>query len=109
MPVIADLLEEQNYTQSVATFWNSNVVTELTNGRINSWTVDDFNNKNLSRWLQLKDNVDNPPKGRCAVIFLNEEYDSLGYDLLAMEGVSLIYMDEEYLVIGMEQIEDWWS
>ena len=109
MPVIADLLEEQGYTQSVGTFWSSNVVTELTNGTVNSWTVEDFNSKKLYRWLQSKKNVENPPKGRCALIFLKEEYESLGYDLLSMEGVSSIYMDEKFIVIGMEHIEEWWT
>ena len=109
MPVIAELLEEQNYKQCVATFWNGNVVTELTNGDIDAWVVTDFNSKAVNTWLQKKEHINNLPTGRCAVIFSNAEYQNLGCDLLSEKDASLIYNDENYIVIGMEHIEEWWT
>lgn len=48
---VADWLEESSYTKGCATFWNANVLTELTNGELEVWDVD-AKTLTTHTWLQ---------------------------------------------------------
>lgn len=52
METICDWLVENGYTKGYATFWYANVLTELSNGQLELWTVDDMGRMNLHEWLQ---------------------------------------------------------
>lgn len=79
----AQALVEQGYTQGYATFWNANVLTELSNGQLEVWhwndgkqhieTLEDFND--IYPWLQAKSHLTNPPEGKVFVLLsANEDY-----------------------------------
>lgn len=79
----AQALVEQGYTQGYATFWNANVLTELSNGQLEVWhwnddtqhieDLEDINN--IYKWLQLKSHVKAPPEGKLFILLsANEDY-----------------------------------
>lgn len=109
MVTIAETLLNEGYTQCIATFWNANVVTELTDGQIEVWSMENMSDNSVHQWLQEKDHVQNLPTGKCAMIFDKEDYDSLGMDLANQVGYTGIYMDDKLVVIGTDDIEAWWD
>lgn len=83
---IAHFLQEEEVYSGYATFWNANILTDLSNGKIEVWswansygggktlmnTVDD-----ISPWLQLKSHMTEVPKGRVFVLLEEGEYQEL--------------------------------
>lgn len=59
----ASWLVENGYRQGYATFWNSNVLTELSDGKLEMWTVTspDVNPFVVQEWLQQKNHKDRYP------------------------------------------------
>ena len=70
-------LEDNNYKSGYATFWNSNIVTEMTNGDIEMWTVEDLQSLEIFRWLQKKSHVVDVPEGDVFILTKADEYDVL--------------------------------
>ena len=79
----AQVIAEQGYTQGYATFWNANVVTELSNGQLEMWhwndgkqeiaDLEDFND--IYPWLQEKSHLTEVPSGKVfALLSANEDY-----------------------------------
>lgn len=83
---IAEFLCENDAVQGYATFWNANVLTDLSNGEIEVWSwansydggktlmnsVDDINH-----WLQLKAHTTEKPKGKVFVLLSEGEYQNI--------------------------------
>ena len=67
--IVAELLLEENCTQGYATFWNANVITEISDGQIEVFTMTDWENPVIYRWLQRTDHVTRRPEGRVFAIF----------------------------------------
>lgn len=63
-------LVTEGYTQGVATFWNSNVLTELSGGAIEMWTIQNLNDgeARIFRWLQQTDHDTRRPEGKVFLI-----------------------------------------
>lgn len=64
---MAGWLEEQGYTRGYATFWQANVLTELTDGAIEVWQVEDIASLAMRPWLQKTSHAQ-PPEGRAFVL-----------------------------------------
>lgn len=69
---IAEALESEGYTQGFASFWNSNILTEYSHGRIETWT---FTDKpiNSMEWLQKTYHKEHLPEGKCFLLLENSE------------------------------------
>ena len=63
-------LVTEGYTQGVATFWNSNVMTELSGGALEMWTIQNLNGgeARIFRWLQQTDHDTRRPEGKVFLI-----------------------------------------
>lgn len=106
---IVNYLNANNYTNGYATYWNANLLTELSNGSIDSfvWTssieniadVDD-----LYRWLQVKSHKDNPPKDRVFIVLSVEEYNNSVLKRY-LNSTNLVYNTNSYYVFGFENYE----
>ena len=102
---VADLLVEKGYTKCVGTFWyGGNVITELSNGVVESWTIYNIEQQVIITWLQLKDHVENLPSGKAALIMSVEECDELSYNPFAYEDMEVLHVDDELIVLGFEDI-----
>lgn len=84
-------LEYMGYTQGCADFWNSDVITGLTNGDIKMWTVTEYETLSRYEWLQTVDHVNALPEGEFFIILDGAEYDN---DAIPTDKF------EDYLVYG---------
>ena len=71
---VAESLMEEECVQGYATFWNANVLTEITDGRIEVCSVIDWDDGEFYKWLQRKDHEDWTPEGRVFAIFTIRDY-----------------------------------
>lgn len=78
---LVDYLESNNYTQGYASFWNANVITELSNGEIDVWCGDiTFNMDStykLFDWLQDKRHFTEEPKSNKVFLLINTRVDDI--------------------------------
>ena len=100
LETVAGWLEEQGYTRGYATFWQANVLTELSDGAIEVWQVEDLASLKMRPWLQKTSHAA-PPEGRVFVLAGPGEIDrSLPWAAVA----EAVYSDEAgYVVFAMEQ------
>lgn len=107
---IASFLLENEYYNGYASYWNANLITELANGKIDTyvWTstisnvesVDD-----LYRWLQVKSHADNPPKGKVFILLSTDEYEvSLLKRYLSAN--NLVFATSTYYVFGFNSYKE---
>ncbi len=59
---VAEWLVDNGYTQGYALFWNSNVLREMSDGKIETWTIYAHDNDSLYRWLQEKEHFTRAPE-----------------------------------------------
>ena len=111
---VVDYLVEQGYTQGVALFWTANLITELSNGRIDMWTLNDpLQEYKISH--QRSFHLENDPEGRWFYIFdygrgpgyLQEWYDKeteVGMTYIENHPYPTklreIYSDDDFVVYG---------
>lgn len=74
-------LEGMGYNRGMATFWNSNVVTELTDGRVEMWAVEDLGDLHPFCWLQDISHAQLPEGGDVFLILTEDEYKTLSDDV----------------------------
>lgn len=111
LKAIVDMLVNKGYTDGVSMFWTSNIVTELSNGRIDMWTVNIEYPDQWDPWLQRVDHMGSEPKGRYFYIFdytfvdvFLEDKIELGEKYIREHGTPTplkeIYADESYIIYG---------
>ena len=76
--IIADFLVENEYYEGYATFWNANVLTELSNGRIDmhfweSIKQTEGNIDSTFKWLQATEHDKKYPEGKVFLLFSKSE------------------------------------
>ena len=92
---VADWLHEQGYTRGYATFWQANVITELTDGAIEMWQVEDLASLAMRPWLQKMSHA-SPPEGRTFVLARPGEIDQ---SLPWAGQAAVVYSDEAGWVV----------
>ena len=106
---ITENLLEQGYDKGFGTFWNGDVFTELSNGKIEMycWDADISNVKapdDIYKWLQKKSHVNELPSGKIFCILSADERNS---ELAKkINSGMVIYESEEYTVWGYESYND---
>lgn len=104
-----------DYHYGYGSFWRSNVLTELSDGRIDmqSWS-DSGSNEDLSgikdvnavfQWLQIKKHEIEKPEGKVFMVFTANEFNSCVWKAELPE-VKQIYSSDNYKVYGFENYED---
>ncbi len=86
---VADWLEESSCHQGCATFWNANVMTELTDGKLDVWDID-AETLTTHTWLQ-KTAHDTPPQGTFFLLIDRDESEYFRY--LEESGREPVYVD----------------
>ena len=96
----ANWLKEQGYTKGCATFWQANVLTELTDGAIEMWQVEDLASLKMRPWLQKADHA-SPPEGR---VFVLAGPGEINQSLPWTGQAEVVYSDEAgYVVFELNQ------
>lgn len=105
---VADFLLENEYCNGYG-FQGSmaSSLTELTNGKIEVWMLEDAGEKasadNLVRWAQRKDHWTRTPEGKVFVVYLKSIYDNSSMPAL-MSGENKVFQNERYVIIGFDDI-----
>lgn len=102
---VGEWLAENDYTQGYASFWNGDLLTELTDGEVEVWVVDNVWSMTIYQWLQSKDH-DVAPEGKVFVL-LNPQDGEVNPELAYYDEDYIIYTDENgYVVLGFDSSEE---
>lgn len=100
-------LSNTDYTQGIASFWNSNIITELTDGQIEMWTVGyEDNDLVTATWLQAVDH-EILPAGKVFMLLTLDEFDSLESRDPIKPYVK--YVDDKYIIYGFDDISQYFE
>lgn len=102
----AAFLDESGYTEGFASFWNSDVITELTDGQIEMWTVvNDLNNLERYTWLQSMDHqLPASPQGKFFILLSTDEASGT---IIGSTDTYLIYSDDYYKIYGLDSMQEY--
>ncbi len=117
---ICSIVLNKGYDAGYGTFWNSNILTELSNGKLETytWATDedettDVDLKTLyqtktvdtiDEWLQLKEHKEKKPEGKVFLIFTTFQVENNNWKN-NLKDEDLIYSSENYRVYGYESHE----
>ncbi|SDZ92831.1 hypothetical protein SAMN02745687_01125 [Lachnospiraceae bacterium NK3A20] len=108
---LGDWLKTSGYTQGYATFWDSNILTALTDGQVEMWTINDVNDlMSIYPWLQSVDHSVQMPEGKFFIVRAAkdaEDEDLTMQNIIHYTMENLIYQDESYLVYGFDSVQDY--
>lgn len=96
-------LKENGYHKGIADFWNSNVVTELTDGKVEMWTISidsDELTLNTACWLQRKSH-EYFENGEYFILLPNEQMNTIEH-LTDAGKATCVYEDPKYSVVEVE-------
>ena len=104
---ISDALSAENYSKGFATFWNGNILTEISNGQVEVWNwhptmstlAAQENPGEVYRVLQRKSHDEAPPEGKMFVLLEKSEIDALPWARRLNSG-AVLYDSEKYTVWG---------
>jgi len=99
--------EQTEYTNGIAAFWSAPVVTELTDGKIEMWTVEDYDHLEPSTWLQVKEHS-KLPEGKVFVLIPCSSADTDPYRKEELKS-KVIYNDGEYIVYGLNNYMEYFG
>ena len=112
--VIADVMTDEGYTDGYATFWQGNVVTELSDGKIDMrvWDDDDVNKElmdvsSVDPWLQTKFHETTVPEGKPFLLF-SKYYDQQNLFSLGrwLRDEDILFETDNYIIYGYESYTD---
>lgn len=104
---ITAVLEEKGYKNGYATFWNANILTELSDGAIDVWCVEEFDENttqspDIYPWLQIRTHQNTLPSGLTFLVWNAEEYAVYSEEHFPyLDGI--IYQDDAFVVFDVKQ------
>lgn len=110
LPQAVEWLCDRGYSAGFGSFWTSDVVTELSNGKIEMWTLGSADSTELFPWLQVKEHMYTLPEGPVFLI-ANVKEDSV--DPLPSEKTTskladyLAYDDGNYVIYTFDDAEQY--
>lgn len=106
----AQFLVQNGYRDGYASFWDGNVMTELTDGTLNVWTLTPNSVPELRPWLQVTSHLQTPPQRK--IFFVISKWEAYGERQPttqaladAMPEDALIYEDETVKIYGFASDE----
>lgn len=84
----ADWLVENGYTEGFATYWNGNVLSEASDGKIEVWALWNLEDSQIYRWLQKVSHSTVYPKGKCFVYATSMQVWDQDVDIDFMESIA---------------------
>ncbi|SFP35823.1 hypothetical protein SAMN04487928_10186 [Butyrivibrio proteoclasticus] len=95
---VLHIVEDNGYTQGVARFWDGNLLTELSDGNIEMWILDEYQADDIDPWLQKVAHSNGLPEGRYFFVAKNDDQ---YYEFTDRHPeISMIYQDDRYVVFG---------
>ncbi len=111
---IAAFLTENDYYEGYSTFWNGNVLTELSDGEIDMrvWSTVNVNAQNINniyRWAQLKEHETTVPEGKVFVLFSESQYEETTLNQYLEEEDIIYQKDGGYIIFGYDSYDEFVS
>ena len=100
----AVVLQAEDLHFGYATYWNANVITELTDGKVEVANVGDAQSLEFFRWSSPKKYYDEAHNGRVFLLLTAEEYDK-ARDAATVKAGEVIYQQDGYLILVYESQE----
>lgn len=101
----AEFLAHSGYTEGYASFWDANILTELSDGALEVWTLAQNDAFEVRKWLQKTEHLSREPKGK--VFFVISNWEESGERQPAARGLqeampeeALIYEDGTCRIYG---------
>ena len=110
---VSEELVNDGYANGYATFWNANVLTELSDAELEVWCWCDHRGgwqkhgvdvDKMYPWLQLTSHDTERPAGKVFVLFSQEEFEDNPWKQ-NLQPEDVIYESEEYVVLGYPDYE----
>lgn len=102
---VTEWLRENNYTQGMSTFWESGIVTELSDGTIDMWTVNEFEELSINPWLtEVKHTIDYPEGEFFILTYLTD-----ATARLTQHNANIVYEDAIYRVYAFDDISEYFA
>ncbi|MGN0345960.1 MAG: hypothetical protein ACI4DU_01615, partial [Lachnospiraceae bacterium] len=106
---LAAALVADGYSTGYATYWNGNIMTELSDGALEMYTwkkgaTEQIDVDDLFLWLQEVDHVTNPPQGKIFLLLSSEEKDVCPF-LRYLTDDNKIYESDTYVIYGFVDYE----
>ena len=76
MTIIANTILDEGCTQGYATYWLANVLSEVSDGKIEVYMVDSWDTGNIGDWLQRADHLTSEPQGKIFAIFSESDFNN---------------------------------
>lgn len=110
---MAKVLNDNNYKVGYSTFWNGNIITELSNGNIEMVNMaiesdsisNVYNIQQIRRWLQPTSQECYFPLGKVFILLTNYEKSICNWQNYLKEN-KIIYSSDEYTIYGYETYND---
>jgi hypothetical protein len=115
----AKFLQESDYTKGFATPWLSDLMTEMTVGKMEMWVVSNTENfaddpqESIFEWLQVKAHKKALPNGEFVVVTYNPEYASAknmigieDFKCLSEQDENLVYSDDYARIYAFNSIKE---
>ncbi len=97
---MVEFLEYNGYSTGIARFWNSNIITELSDGRIDMWTVVNYESDDMYEWLQKSEHIGNFPNVDSKYFLISDAGENVDEFLKRHPQLELVYGDDRYYVYG---------
>lgn len=102
---ISEILNKNEIYTGCSTFWNSCVLTELSNGNIDVYSFDSMDDitdiKKIYKWLQLKKHTDIEPSGKIFLLFNTREFEKFKF-LKNIDDDDLLMVSQKYVLLWFE-------
>ena len=112
---VTDYLYESDYNAGFATFWNSNIVVELTDGKVSMFTwcssggdgssfTSQTDPRTLYEWLLPTNNIYNPPSGKVFVLYRDIEIPYCNWKD-KLNDKDIVFKTPSYIVYGYKDYQ----
>ena len=101
---VAQFLEENGYDFGYATYWNANIITELTNGKVEIGNIGDGRSLEYFKWSSPMKYYNREDNGPVFLLLTSEELEECR-ESAAVKSGTLIYSDSAYTVLLYESTE----
>lgn len=106
---IKDVLISYDSYEGYASFWSANILTELSDGKINVWDFGDaqycLHITDMYKWLQIPEHIDNPPTSHnIFVVLKRDEADNTHFT--HTDRMQIIYESDTRIVYLFNSYED---
>ncbi len=107
--VVAAYLEEQGYTFGYASYWNGNIMTELTDGAVEIANIHDIEKMDMFKWSSPMRYYQEGYHSGKTFILLTEEEAAEYAEVPVIASGKAVYAQQGYVVLHYDSAEELWS